>query len=103
MNNRTVDHGARARGRWDNGNGKAGQEDNGTLGFRETGTEEQRINGTLDDATISVIIVSIVIVITTIVSIHHPSSKPHRRPSSLITQNANANMKTHSPAVGFLQ
>ena len=53
--------------------------------------------------TFIVIIASIAIVINTVVSIHHPSSiiHPRRRPSSLITQKANANLKTHLSAVGL--
>jgi hypothetical protein len=47
------------------------------------------------------IIVSIIVVIITIVCIPSSIIHPLRRPSSLITQNANANMKTHLSAVGF--
>jgi hypothetical protein len=50
--------------------------------------------------TIIVIIVSIIIVISTIVCIPPSIIHPHRRPSSLTTQNANAIMKTHLSAVG---
>jgi hypothetical protein len=51
--------------------------------------------------TIIVIIVSIIFVIITIVCIPSSIIHPHRRPLSLITQNANANMKTPLSAVGF--
>jgi hypothetical protein len=52
MDNRTVDHGARAMGHWDNENGRTGQGDNGTMGFLETGTMGHRSNGTQDIGTL---------------------------------------------------
>jgi hypothetical protein len=82
----------------DIGNMEAGTMRSGTIPGSNLGVVFCQL---ITSTTIIVSIVSIIIVIITIVCIPSSIIHPHRRPSSLNTQSANANMKTHLSAVGF--